>query len=175
MIPESGREGVRVADSRARAFPWASLVVVTVAVGCIEGSSDGVSGPARCDRATPDAVGCAILYGTVTNTQEVPLDGIEGSVRVGPACSCREATLQVDDRGVFSVTVYRVRTSDVIPPTDTSTGTIVVLATAAKYPRHVTGAPYFDTARVVMRFVPTGSAPVPLQVRLRIPLPASGS
>jgi hypothetical protein len=146
-------------------------------VACLEGPGSTISGPARCDRPAqvPDAVGCAIIYGTVTNTLDVPLDGIEGSVRVSAACSCREATLQVDERGVFSITVYRVQGGAVAALPDTSTGTIVVQATASKYPRHVTGAPYFDTAQVLMRFVPVGSAPIPLESRLRIPLPSGGS
>ena len=52
-------------------------------------------------------------------------------------------------------------------------GTVVVavFATASKYPRHHTGGFYFDTASVVLRFASIGSAPVPVEVNLRIPLP----
>jgi hypothetical protein len=54
---------------------------------------------------------------------------------------------------------------------DSALVTVVVQATAPRYPRHVTGAPYFDTAAVLLRFAAVGSAPEPRDVRLRIPLP----
>lgn len=146
-------------------------VVLACASSCISGNDPVVSGPASCGRpaSIPQATGCAFLVGTVTNTRGDPLDGIEGAVRVSPSCVCREAILQIDERGIFSVTVYR--TGGAI---DTATGTVVVQATAAKYPRHVTGAPYFDTTRVLMRFAPIGRAPALIETRLRIPLPGSG-
>jgi hypothetical protein len=102
----------------------------------------------------------------VSSTRGEALDGIEGSVRPGAACPCPLVTLQVDDRGLFSATIYRVGSA-----VDSAVVTVVVQATAAKYPRHVTGAPYFDTAGVTLRFAPTGAAPEPREVKLRIPLP----
>ena len=109
-----------------------------------------------------------MIVGTVTNTRGDALDGIEGAVRVSPSCACRETVVQIDERGIFSVTLYRLGGA-----VDTASGTVVVQATAAKYPRHVTGAPYFDTTRVLMRFAPLGKAPDLIQTRLRIPLPGS--
>lgn len=106
------------------------------------------------------------MFGTVTSTRGDALDGIEGSIRPSPGCVCPTVTLQVDDRGLFSATVYRLAGA-----VDTARVTVVVQATAPKYPRHVTGAPYFDTSAVVLRFAGVGAAPEPLEVRLRIPLP----
>jgi hypothetical protein len=94
------------------------------------------------------------------------LDSIEGNVRASAECRCTTPQLRPDDRGVFSVTLHRLGA-----PADTATVTLVVLASAPKYPRHATGAPYFDTLRVTMRFVPIGAAPAPTEVALRIPLP----
>jgi hypothetical protein len=54
---------------------------------------------------------------------------------------------------------------------DTATATVVVLASAPKYPRHITGAAYFDTLRLVLPFARMGEVPRPTQVNLRIPLP----
>jgi hypothetical protein len=106
------------------------------------------------------------VFGTVTSTRGQPLDSIEGHVRASPECRCTTPDLRPDDRGIFSVTVYRLAA-----PADTATATFVVLATARKYPRHVTGAPFFDTLRVTMPFAAIGASPVPQEVALRIPLP----
>jgi hypothetical protein len=114
----------------------------------------------------PDVTGCAFLAGAVTSTRGDALDGIEGSIRPGVTCPCAGVTLQVDERGLFSATVYRQ--GGVI---DSALVTVVVQATAPRYPRHVTGAPYFDTASVLLRFAAVGAAPEPRDVRLRIPLP----
>ncbi|MGQ0646504.1 MAG: hypothetical protein ACT4P7_02975 [Gemmatimonadaceae bacterium] len=154
-----------------------AVVVATLSAACLGEGDLAVSGPAKCGRPAqiPDTVACAVIFGTVTNTRGDALDGIEGSVRVSATCGCRDVTLQVDERGIFSATVYRVGVGGLVPTADTATGTVLVLATAPKYPRHSTGAPYFDTTRVVMRFAPVGSAPVPLETRLRIPIPLPGT
>lgn len=146
---------------------------VLVAAGCIGSNEPEVTGPARCSRPAglASATGCALLSGSVTSTRGEVLDGIEGSVRPGAGCGCQGVTLQVDERGLFSATVYRV------PPDAGGTGpetaqvTVVVQATSPRYPRHATGAPYFDTALVALRFAAIGDAPQPLEVHLRIPLP----
>lgn len=137
-------------------------------LGCLSSEPTAVSGAARCDRPTSvaGATGCARIYGTVTSTRGIALDGIEGSVRPGPGCPCPLVTLQVDERGLFSGTIYRVGSM-----VDSAAATVVVQATDAKYPRHVTGAPFFDTLAVTLRFAATGVAPEPFEVRLRIPLP----
>lgn len=144
---------------------WLALVVVAA---CFSSSPSEVIGPAKCDRpaTVSSATGCALIFGTVTSTRGDPLDGIEGSIRPSPGCACPTVTLQVDDRGLFSATVYRASGA-----ADSARVTVVVQATASKYPRHVTGAPYFDTSAVVLRFAGVGAAPEPLEVRLRIPLP----
>ncbi len=102
------------------------------------------------------------------------MDGIEGSLRPSEQCQCPSSALQFDERGIFSATVYRVPSPGGGTSGDTATVTAVLLATAAKYPRHVTGAPYFDTASVVLRFAAMGQAPIPQEVRLLIPIPTGG-
>jgi hypothetical protein len=42
---------------------------------------------------------------------------------------------------------------------DTATIVVYVGATAAKYPRSVTGDPYFDTSSVRMTYAPIGDQP----------------
>jgi hypothetical protein len=148
-------------------------LIALLGAGCFGGTEPGVVGAATCDRpATLSAVttGCALLYGSVSSTRGDALDGIEGSIRPWTGCSCQPVTLQIDDRGLFSATVYRVTGLAGAGP-DTGMVTVVVQATAPKYPRHVTGAPYFDTVAVALRFAATGSAPEPRELKLRIPLP----
>ncbi len=144
-----------------------------LAAGCIGSSEPEIVGPARCSRPATltSATGCAFLFGAVTSTRGEALDGIEGSVRPGSGCGCQGVTLQVDERGLFSATVYRVPVSGGAPRPDSVQVTVVVQATAPRYPRHVTGAPYFDTVAVALRFAAIGAAPEPREVRLRIPLP----
>lgn len=117
----------------------------------------------------PTAIGCAYVYGTVTDTSGVTLDGVDGLIRLGDDCVCSSPRIEVDDNGVYSTIVHRLPRAKGFA--DTATGTVQALASAPKYPRHVTGAAYFDTSRVVLRFVPIGVTPPALQVDLRIPLP----
>lgn len=134
------------------------------------GDSGGDSlGPVRCARpaSVATANGCAVVYGAVTDARGQGMDGLEGSVRVPTNCGCLESVLSIDDRGLYSTTLYRTAGAR-----DTATVTVIVLATNAKYPRHVTGAPYFDTLRVLLRFAPLGGAPTPVEANLRITIPA---
>ncbi|MEO6446988.1 MAG: hypothetical protein ABIZ91_17245 [Gemmatimonadaceae bacterium] len=129
-----------------------------------------MSGAARCtvpgDGTT--ATGCAIVYGSVVDAQTSrSIDGVTGSVRFPASCDCLSPVVSVDERGVFSVTVYRRAAAH-----DTVTATVALFATDPKYPRHHTGGFFFDTARVFLRFAAIGQAPVPVQALLRIPLPA---
>lgn len=117
----------------------------------------------------PNAIGCAHVSGRVTSTRGVVLDSIEGFVRLSDACVCSLSRIEGDDNGVYTTTVYRLARPGAF--TDTATGTVVVLASAPKYPRHVTGSAYFDTMRVTLRFAPNGAVPPTAQVDLRIPLP----
>ncbi|HEX4933132.1 MAG TPA: hypothetical protein VFV33_08140, partial [Gemmatimonadaceae bacterium] len=100
----------------------------------------------------------------------MPLDSIEGQVRLSDACRCSSPRLEGDDNGFFSVTVHRLGGAGG-PFVDTASATVVALASAPKYPRHVTGAAYFDTVRVVLRFVPLGATPPVNQADLRITIP----
>lgn len=133
-------------------------------------------GPKRCE-ASPQVRGasaCALLTGYAVDSQGRIMDGLEGSLRPSAQCQCSQIALQFDERGIFSATVYRVPSSAGGTAGDTATVTAVLLATAAKYPRHVTGAPYFDTASVVLRFAALGEAPIPQEVRLKISIPTGG-
>ena len=149
------------------------LSVLVAGSACIEGAKDAVTGPALCTQPVGDAAssGCALLYGVVLGPSGQGLDGISGSVRPGAQCDCSAPVVSVDDAGRFSVTVRRFARAGAPPTSDTGSATLVMFASAPKYPRHSTGGFYFDTARVVLRFVPIGSPPVPLEVNLRIPLP----
>lgn len=117
----------------------------------------------------PNAIGCAYVYGKVTDTSGASLDGVDGTVRLGDDCVCSSPRVEVDENGVYSTIIHRLPRAAGF--SDTATGTVSVLASAPKYPRHVTGAAFFDTMRVVLRFVPIGTTPPALQVNLRIPLP----
>lgn len=103
------------------------------------------------------------------------MSGVSGSVRFPPGCDCLSPVIVVDENGVFSVMVHRLRAAADASLPDTATGTVVLFASDARYPRHVSGGMYFDTARVALRFVPMGAPPVPVHASLRIPLPLGGS
>ena len=128
-------------------------------------------GDSRClaSERYPNAIGCAYVYGKVTDTSGVSLDGIDGSIRLGDACVCSSPRIEADDNGAYGTIVHRLPRPAGF--SDTATGTVTVLASASKYPRHVTGAAYFDTMRVVLQFVPIGATPPGHEVNLRIPLP----
>lgn len=147
------------------------LAVVLLVAGCGGESPVAATSVCAAPPTQPGVTGCAILTGYATDLQDRILDGLEGSLRPSASCACSTQTLQFDERGVFSTTVYRTGAAQA---PDTATVTAVLLAVAAKYPRHSTGAPYFDTLSVVLRFVPIGRSPEPRDVRLRIPIPTGG-
>lgn len=146
-----------------------SLIFAAVLASCgtePPAASDGTCKPTS---RYPNAIGCAFVYGKVTDTSGISLDGVDGLIRLGDECVCSSPRVEVDENGVYGTIVHRLpRTTGF---SDTATGTISALASAPKYPRHVTGAAYFDTSRIVLHFVPMGATPPPLQVNLRIPLP----
>jgi hypothetical protein len=78
--------------------------------------------------------------------------------------------IDVDSLGRFSVTVHR---SEAPAPASPDTATILVYmgATGAKYPRSVTGDPFFDTSSVRLTYAPIGSEAAVYTLGLRIPLP----
>lgn len=156
-------------SQRARWSSLGRLVLAGALASC--GGEAAVTGNSACEGTAryPNAIGCAYVYGKVTDTNGISLDGVDGLIRLGDECVCSSPRVEVDDNGVYSSIVHRLpRTTGF---SDTATGTVQVLASAAKYPRHVTGAAYFDTSRVVLHFVPIGATPPALQVNLRIPLP----
>jgi hypothetical protein len=79
--------------------------------------------------------------------------------------------IDVDSLGRFSITVHR---SEAPAPTSPDTATIVVYmgATAAKYPRSVTGDAFFDTSSVRLAFAPIGERAEVYTLSLRILLPS---
>jgi hypothetical protein len=68
------------------------------------------------------------------------------------------------------VTVHRTEAPPTIAP-DTATIVVYMGATAAKYPRAVTGDAYFDTSSVHMKFAAVGAVAEVYTLGLRIPLP----
>jgi hypothetical protein len=151
---------------------WIGLVVVASAA-CGTGEPAGVSGPPRClpPADGSPSFGCAIVTGRVVGPQDEPLSGIEGAVRASPQCACDTRAIDVDSMGLFTITIHRRTNPSPRPSPDTATVVIFVSAVAPKYPRHVTGAAYFDTAGVLINYALPGAPVTPLPVVLRIPLP----
>ena len=151
---------------------WASSVCVSLAIltGCLANDEPGnASGACAATSRYPDAIGCAYLFGTIADADGQPLDSIEGLVRPSIACACSLPRIEGDERGTYAVQVHRLPRPEGF--SDTATVTAVVLASAPKYPRHVTGAAYFDTLRLTLRFAPLGVVPPPTEANFRIPLP----
>lgn len=148
----------------------AALVVVGAA--CFGDGQPTASGPVRCQRpadGTP-SFGCAVVSGTVVGPGGSGLDGVSGAVRTTPQCGCRGIPIDVDSLGRFSVTVHRIEARAQASP-DTATIIVYMGATAAKYPRAVTGDAYFDTASVHLTYAPVGAEAALYTLGLRIPLP----
>ncbi|MBV6520107.1 MAG: hypothetical protein MNPFHGCM_00212 [Gemmatimonadaceae bacterium] len=148
-------------------------LVAVVVLGCGSSRTPVASGPFRCPSPAPGSVsyGCALVTGIVVGPSGQPLDGISGAVRATDACGCRHVAIPVDSVGRFSITIQRT----LQPPTtnpDTATIAIYAGATAARYPRSVTGDPYFDTASVLLRFASVGSIAEQYAVQLRILFPS---
>lgn len=143
-------------------------------VSCFEAAGPDYSGPERCTQPAGGrtAVSCTTLYGTVVDAAGQRMTGVSGSVRFPAWCDCLSPVITADSNGVFSAMVHRLRPAGTGP--DTTTATVALFASDAKYPRHSTGGMYFDTARVALTFVPIGAPPTPVQAALRIPLPLGG-
>ena len=148
------------------------MVFVVIIAGCFSETSPTVSGPVRCGRPADGSpsFGCAVVNGTVVGPDGLGLDGVTGVVRVTPQCGCRTVAIDVDSLGRFSVTVHRREGPAPVSP---DTGSIVVYmgATAAKYPRAITGDAYFDTSSVRLTYAPIGAEAAVYTLGLRIPLP----
>ena len=147
-------------------------VALVILASCFSDNGPTASGPVRCARpadGTP-SFGCAVVNGNVVGPDGSGLDGITGVVRATPQCGCRTAAIDVDSLGRFSVTVHR----SVAPASgspDTATIVVYMGATAAKYPRAITGDAYFDTSSVRLTFAPIGAEAEVYTLGLRIPLP----
>jgi hypothetical protein len=153
---------------------YAICLLVTALAGC-NGGPESVLGPPRCLPPADGSAsfGCAVVSGQVVGPQDQPLDGIEGAVRPTPQCACELRAIQVDSMGRFSITIHRRINPMPRPSPDTATVVVFMSASAPKYPRHVTGAAYFDTLSVVLNYALPGGVVTPIEVLLRIPLPAS--
>ena len=150
----------------------AALSIAIILASCFSDGLPTASGPARCERPADGSpsFGCAVVYGTVVGPDGSALDGVSGAVRTTPQCGCRAVPIDVDSLGRFSVTVHRSEAPD---PGSADTATIVVYvgATAKKYPRAVTGDPFFDTSSVRLTYAPIGEPAGLYPLSLRIPLP----
>ncbi|HZY08291.1 MAG TPA: hypothetical protein VFE69_11115 [Ilumatobacteraceae bacterium] len=113
-----------------------------------------------------------MVYGTVVGPDGSAMDGVSGALRTTPQCGCRAIRIDVDSLGRFSVTVHRSE-APASGSADTATIVVYVGATAAKYPRSVTGDPYFDTSSVRMTYAPIGDPAMiyPLSLRILFPPP----
>jgi len=149
-----------------------AFAAIVLLAGCFGQSSPTVSGPVRCARPADGSTsfGCAVVSGNVVGPNGAGLDGVSGAVRTTPQCGCRGIAIDVDSLGRFSVTVHRSEGPAQASP-DTATIVVYMGATAAKYPRAITGDAYFDTSSVRLQFVPIGSPAEVYTVSLRIPLP----
>ena len=153
-----------------------AVVVATVVISvasCFGGDQPTVSGPVRCERPADGSpsFGCAVVNGNVVGPDGVGLDGVSGAVRATPQCGCRNVAIDVDSLGRFSVTVHRSDARALASP-DTATIVVYMGATAAKYPRAITGDAFFDTASVRITYAPIGAEAAVYTLGLRIPLPA---
>lgn len=149
-------------------------IAVVILASCFSDATPTVSGPARCERPADGSpsFGCAVVYGNVVGPDGSGLDGVTGAVRTTPQCGCRAIRIDVDSLGRFSVTVHRSE-APTSGSADTATIVVYVGATAAKYPRAVTGDPYFDTSSVRLTYAPIGepAAVYPLSLRILFPPP----
>ena len=151
----------------------AALAVVIISVaGCYSADPPTVSGPVRCERPADGSpsFGCAVVNGNVVGPDGSGLDGVTGVVRATPQCGCRSIAIEVDSLGRFSVTVHRREGPAPVAP-DTATIVVYMGATAAKYPRAITGDAYFDTSSVHLTYAPIGAEAQVTTIGLRIPLP----
>ena len=148
-------------------------VAVIGLTGCFSDNQPTVSGPVRCARPADGSpsFGCAVVNGNVVGPDGSGLDGVSGAVRATPQCGCRAVAINVDSLGRFSVTVHRSEAPAPVSP-DTATILVYMGATAAKYPRAVTGDAYFDTSSVRLRFSSVGAEAEVYTLSLRIPLPS---
>ena len=151
---------------------WTVAALGVMTAACFGDGQPTVSGPVRCQLPAggSPSFGCAMVNGIVVGPNGAGLDGVSGAVRVTPQCGCRSVPIEVDSGGRFSITVHRSEARAQSSP-DTATILVYMGATAAKYPRSVTGDAYFDTASVHLTYAPNGAEATVYTLGLRIPLP----
>jgi len=151
---------------------WQALLIVIASAACFSSDQPTASGPVRC--APPangkTSFGCARVTGTVVGADGQGMDGIIGAIRTTPQCGCLSMPIEVDSLGRFSATVHRTESRDESSP-DTATIVVYVGATGTKYPRSVTGDPYFDTTSVRLTYAPIGAEAEVYTLGLRIVFP----
>ena len=149
-----------------------ALLIVVSAAGCFSSDPPTVSGAVRCMRPADgkESFGCARVTGTVVGADGRGMDGVIGAVRTTPQCGCLSMPFEVDSLGNFSATVHRTESRAESLP-DTATIVVYVGAIGAKYPRSVTGDPYFDTTSVRLTYMPIGAEAETYTLGLRILFP----
>ena len=150
---------------------WLVLLVAVWITGCFGSDEPTVSGPVRCGSPNgKQSFGCARITGTVVGADGRGMDGVVGALRTTPQCGCLSTPFEVDSLGRFSTTVHRTESPAESSP-DTATIVVYVGATGAKYPRSITGDPYFDTTSVRLTYVPIGAEAEVYTLGLRIVFP----
>lgn len=117
------------------------------------------------------AGGCAVVRGRVVGERGQPLPGagLSGGISAREGCgACNSPGIVIDSLGRFSETVHWFAAG--VP--DSAAATVRVAATGAGYPQLGDRPAYADSARVVLRFAPTGQPAKPAaEVVLRLAVP----
>ncbi|HEX8693086.1 MAG TPA: hypothetical protein VF746_11740 [Longimicrobium sp.] len=114
------------------------------------------------------AAACASVVGRVVdrNGAPVPGSGLSGFLRPDGQCPCNSPGVIIDANGHFASTVHWFAGA---PPEGTEVPAwLRVTATGAQYPQDRLVS---DSARVMLRFVPTGTRVQSAEVEIRLPLP----
>jgi hypothetical protein len=114
------------------------------------------------------AAACASVVGRVVdrNGAPVPGEGLSGFLRPDAGCPCNSPGVIIDADGRFASTVHWFASA---PPEGTEVPAwLRVTATGPQYPQDPLIS---DSARVMLRFVPTGTRVRSFEVEVRLPLP----
>ena len=116
------------------------------------------------------ASGCASVRGRVVGADGQPISGtgLAGGVSAREGCSaCNSPGLVIDSEGRFSETVHWFASG--LP--DSAHAVVHVAAIGSQYPVVGNRPAYMDSARVVLRFAPTGAPAKPTaELVLRLPI-----
>jgi hypothetical protein len=127
---------------------------------------------ARCREPAGEfgAAGCAVVRGRVLDGEGRPIPGaaLSGIVLAREGCdACNSPGLVIDGEGTFSATVHWFAGG--LP--DSASATVRVAGMEPRFPRDGDRPAVQDSARVVLRFAPTGAAVRPADVVLRLRAP----